>query len=470
MAKSELTELTISAALDGLARKSFSCGEYAEALIQQADALADLNAFVSRDWDALRKAATQYDQGRGRPGRLAGIPLALKDNIHTTTLTSAAGTPSLRRFTPRSNAPVAQALFDEGALLGGKTNMHELAFGATSNNGATGACHNPWNPKMITGGSSGGTAAAVSARIMPGGLGTDTGASVRLPSALCGVFGFRPSMGRYSQAGIVPCALSRDTAGPMARTVADAALIDAVVTGMAKPFEPVDLKGRRLGVPRKHFYDNLDPDVSRLAEGFLVKLSEAGAEVIDCEVANVAELSTALFGVTMYEFRHNLEGYLREQGYDLSIEELCAEIGSPDVKGVLAMQLGPDTVPEQAYREGIEKGYPALQKAYADCFAQNRLDALVFPVSPVTARPIGDDETVEVTGGGRASTIMTLIQNVYPAANAANCGASLPVGLSSDGLPVGMEIDGLPGTDGKIFGIAHTAEALVGTLPRPKGA
>lgn len=463
-----LTDLTIEGALAGLKKKDFSCTEYVDALIAHSEKHADLNGYTSHDWEALRAAAAQYDRGGGKRGRLAGIPLALKDNIHTTTLTSAAGTPALRRFTPKANAPVAQALFDEGALLGGKTNMHELAFGATSNNGATGACRNPWNPEMVTGGSSGGTGAVVGARMMPGGLGTDTGASVRLPAALCGIFGFRPTMGRYAIKDIVPCAISRDTAGPMARTAADAALIDAVVTGMPKPYAPFGLKGLRLGVPRKHFYENLQPEVARIAEEFLAKLAAAGANLVECEVVNVADLSTALFGVTMYEFRSSLEAFLKEQDYDLTIEQLCAGIGSPDVKATLESQFGPDAVPEAVYREGLSNGYPKLQQAYAECFARNRLDALVFPACPVAAPPIGEDVTIDVNGT-QASTIMTLIQNVYPSANGANCGAVLPADLTKDGLPVGMEIDGLPGLDAKIFGIALSAEEVVGTLPRPPG-
>jgi len=304
--------------------------------------------------------------------------------------------------------------------------------------------------------------------MMPGGLGTDTGASVRLPAALCGIFGFRPSMGRYNARGIVPCAFSRDTAGPMARTAEDAALIDAVVTKMPQPYSPISLKGLRLGVPRKHFYDNLQPEVARLAEAFLKKLADAAVDLVECEVVNVSDLNIALVDVTRFEFRHGLENWVKEQGYDISIEEICDGIGSADVKAALAAQLGPDAVPETVYRKGLSAGYPALQRAYAECFSRNRLDAMVFPVCPVVASAIGEDQTMDVNGA-RVSATMTLIQNVYPAANGGNCGASLPVGLSKNGLPVGMEIDGLPGMDARIFGIARAAEELVGTLPRPKG-
>lgn len=467
MADNALIDLTVTQALEGLARKSFSDLEYVDALIAQSEKSRDLNAFVSYDWDALRAAARRYDQGDGVYGRLGGIPLALKDNINTTTLTSAAGTTVLRGFTPATNAPVVNALMAEGALLGGKTNMHELAFGVTTNNGATGASRNPYNRDYIPGGSSGGTGVAVAQRIMPAGLGSDTGASVRLPAALCGIFGFRPSMGRYSTKGVVPCSAIRDTIGPMTRTVEDAVLLDAVITGEPGPFLPIDLKGVRLGVPRKYFYENLDSEVARIAEGFLDRLAAAGAVLVETEVENVGALNAAFsFTICLYEFAHNMQDFLREQGYRLTLQDLCDGIGSPDVKGVVASQLGSDAISDAAYREAITVQRPLLLRAYADCFARSRVEALVFPVSPVPARPIGEDETIELNGK-RVSTIFTYIQNTDPSSNTGLTAASIPAGLTAQGLPVGMEVDGPSGTDRRILGIARSIERLIGTLPKP---
>jgi mandelamide amidase len=143
----------------------------------------------------------------------------------------------------------------------GKTNMHELAFGITSNNAAFGAVHNPYDIAMIPGGSSGGTAAAIAARMCPAGLGTDTGGSVRIPAALCGIVGLRTTAGRYSLRGVVPLSHTRDTVGPMARSIADLVLLDDVITRDAAPVRPAKLQGLRLGVPRKYFYENLDAEL-----------------------------------------------------------------------------------------------------------------------------------------------------------------------------------------------------------------
>ena len=192
-------------------------------------------------------------------GRLAGLPVPVKDNFDTADMPTTGGTPGLRDHRPRHNAPVVQRLIDEGACIMGKLNMHELAYGITSNNGAFGAVRNPYDPSRIPGGSSGGSGAAVAARMAPVALGSDTGGSVRIPAALCGVAGMRPTTGRYSQAGVVPISHTRDTAGPLARSVADLALFDSVITGVPNDLPTIPLRGARIGVPRGHYFDNLHP-------------------------------------------------------------------------------------------------------------------------------------------------------------------------------------------------------------------
>ena len=183
-------------------------------------------------------------------GALHGLPILIKANIATANVPTSAGTPALRDYRPASDAPVVARLFSAGAILLGKTNMHELAYGITSNNGAFGAVHNPYNPALIPGGSSGGNGAAIAARMCPAGLGTDTGGSVRIPAALCGIVGLRPTVGRYSGAGIVPLSRTMDTAGPMARSVEDLVLLDSVITGQNAPVQPAALRGLRLGAAR----------------------------------------------------------------------------------------------------------------------------------------------------------------------------------------------------------------------------
>ena len=191
----------------------------------------------------------------------------MKDNLDTAELPTSGGTPGLAGNRPKRNAAIVDKLLGAGAIVLGKTNLHELAYGITNNNAAHGPARNPYAPDRIPGASSGGTGVAVAARIAPGGIGTDTGGSVRIPAALCGIVGLRPTTGRWSQAGVVPISHTRDTPGPMTRSVADCALLDGVVTGGPVEAAPVPLKGVRIGVPRKHFWENLDPELEKICEG-----------------------------------------------------------------------------------------------------------------------------------------------------------------------------------------------------------
>ena len=480
----DLIELTVVEAAAALRERACSCREYVEALIARSEAMAGLNAFVSHDWDALREAARAADGGSGTRGPLAGVPLALKDNIATTTLTTSGATGALAGLVAPRNAPVAAALFDAGALLGAKANMHELAFGITNNNAVTGPARNPWDPSMIPGGSSGGTAVAVAARMMPAGLGTDTGGSVRLPAALCGLSGFRPSVGRYSGAGIIPISHTRDTAGPIARTVADLRLLDAVMAGTgtgragtgrpggaglagSDPAPAPALAGLRLGVPRGAFFADLELEVAAEAGRVLDLLSDLGVELVEADIPEVSELNAAVgFPIALYEFVRDLPRHLAGNGLALLLEDVLGGIGSPDVRGIVASQLGPDAMPEAVYRKALDVDRPRLRRACADYFAEHAVEAVIFPTSPVSARPIGDDETIEL-GGERVPTFPTFIRNTDPGSNAGIPGLSLPTGLTSTGLPVGMELDGPVGSDVRLLAVGAAVEEAVGFDARP---
>ena len=469
MRNTDLTELGVRQAASALRERACSCREYVEALVARCEAMASLNAFVSHDWDALLAAARAVDHGSGTHGPLAGVPLALKDNIDTTALTTSGATGALAGFVAPRNAPVADALFSAGALLGAKANMHELAFGITNNNAVTGAARNPWDPSMTPGGSSGGTAAAVAARMMPGGIGTDTGGSVRLPAALCGVAGFRPSVGRYPGAGIIPISHTRDTAGPIARAVADLRLLDAVMagTGPRDPGALPELRGLRLGVPRTAFFSDLEAEVAAEAARVLDLLSELGVELVEAEIPDVSDLNAAVgFPIALYEFVRDLPRYLAGNGIELSMNEVLEGIGSPDVKGIVASQLGPEAMPEAAYRRALEVDRPRLQRTYAACFAEQEVEAVIFPTSPVSARPLGEDETIDLNGE-RVPTFATFIRNTDPGSNAGLPGISLPTGLTSTGLPIGMELDGPSGSDERLLAVAAAVEEAAGFDARP---
>lgn len=458
MTPQDLTRLTVAQAAEWISRRKISSLEYCNALIERCEAHSHLNAFSDCDWDMLRADARCADAGPA--GRLSGVPFALKDNIDTAKLTTTAGTGALAGFRPGRDAPVAAALFAEGALLGGKANMHELAFGITTNNAVTGASRNPHDPAMIPGGSSGGVAVAVAARLMPAGIGTDTGASVRLPAALCGCVGFRPTVGRYDNRGIVPISHTRDTAGPMTRSVEDAMLIDAVLSGDRLDTRPVAARGLRIGVPRQHFHADLDASVAHAAERSLRRLADAGVDLVEIDMPGIARLNADVSApVARYEFTRDLVAYLRGHGVDLDLHRVLDQIGSPDVRRVLETELTAP-VPEAVYRQAVGASRRALQAAYADYFGENRLDAAIFPTSPLPARPIGHDETVELNGR-QVPTFDTYIRNVDPASNAGIPGISLPAGQTAAGLPVGMELDGPAGSDQRLLRIARLFEPMM---------
>jgi len=452
----ELVRLTASRAAQMIAARELGSLEYCDALIARCEDARDLNAIVDYDWDRLRADAQEADRAPG--GRLSGVPIIFKANIDTVELTTSACTGALRNFVAGRNAAVAQALFDEGALLGGKANMHELAFGITNNNPVTGPARNPHDSAMIPGGSSGGVAAAVAAFLMPVGIGTDTGASVRLPAALCGCVGFRPTVGRYKNSGIIPISHTRDTAGPIARSVEDAALIDSVLTGefSAKPGRPRPV---RIGIPRAYFFADLDSELAAVVEQALARIAAAGIELVEADIPDIARLNAAVSApIARFEFVRDLDSYLKEHDLDLDLHDILEGVGSLDVRRVLTDELGSDATLEATYIRALTQDRPKLQQAYSDYFTENRLDAAIFPTAPLPARPIGHDETVELCGQA-VSTFETYIRNTDPASNAGIPALSLPVGMTKSGLPVGLEIDGAAGSDRRLLRVARTLEA-----------
>ena len=463
------TDWTASEALREIGARRISPREYAEALLAQCEAAAGLNAFIHLDPEQVLNAAD--GAASGSRGRLGGLPVPVKDNFDTADMPTTGGTPGLRDNRPAHNAPVVQRLIDEGAIVMGKLNMHELAYGITSNNGAFGPARNPYDPERIPGGSSGGSGAAVAARMAPVAMGSDTGGSVRVPAALCGVAGLRPTTGRYSQAGIVPISNTRDTAGPLASSVEDLALFDSVIAGEPEGLPALSLKGARIGVPRGHYFENLHPETARIAEEALVALAAAGAVLVEADMPDVPRLDEAAgFPIALYETVVELSRYLSEHGLPLDFADLANAAASPDVAGLLQSLLTEEgTIPEAVYREALDVTRPALQAAYADWFTSNDVLAAVFPTTPLPAAPIGDDETVELNGE-QVPTFPTFIRNSAPSSLAGIPGVTLPAGLSADGLPIGMELDGPAGSDRALLALSAAVEAVLPATPAPPGA
>lgn len=462
-----LTQLGVVELRRHLQQRTVSSAAVADALIARTEAHAALNGYVAFDPEALRAQARVADAriAAGEELPLLGVPVALKDNIDAVGWPSAAGTGALQGLHPLQDAEVVRRLRDAGALIAGKTNMHELAFGITTNNSLTGAARNPWDRDRIPGGSSGGSGVVVGAGLVPAAIGTDTGGSVRVPAALCGVAGLRPTAGRVPGRGIAPISLTRDTAGPIARSIADCALLDRVLSGEREASEEaaaVSLEGLRLGLPRSPFWDDLEDGVRQVAEAAVDRLRGAGVRFVELALPGVFELDAAAgFPIALYEFVRDMGDYLGYAQRGIDLRRLIEGIASPDVAAIARPLLGDGAVPEAAYQQALQ-ARRQLQALYAEAFASSGVQALVFATVPLTAAPIGHDETV-LFNGRQSPTFPTFIRNTDPGSNAGIPGITLPAGLSS-GLPVGLGLDAPAGSDRRLLAIGAAIEAV---LPPP---
>jgi indoleacetamide hydrolase len=304
----------------------------------------------------------------------------------------------------------------------------------------------------------------------PAGLGTDTGGSVRIPCALNGCASLRPTVGRYPQAGIVPISHTRDTAGPMAVAMADVELLDRVVTD-APAALPVDLKTVRLGMVPS-MLANVDGDTRGAFEAAIGKLRAAGVTVIDTAMPGLNELNGKVsFPVALYEAYDDMVAYLGTYKAGVTIQQLVAAVASPDVKGtydglVIPRKLptGPSSVTDAApvYRAAMTTDRPALIRLYANTFANQRLDALVFPTVPRVALPATPESS-------SLENFMLFIQNTDPGSNAGVPGVQLPMGVGATSrLPIGMELDGPAGSDRRLIAIGMAIEGVLGRLAPPR--
>jgi mandelamide amidase len=472
----DLDRLTAVQAAADLCAGKITSKALTSAALARAKANPDLNAFITLDEPGAIKAAEAYDAGRkkGSCRPLGGVPIVVKDNIEVAGLPASAGTPALKAFVPKQDAPVAAKLRMAGAIIIGKTNMHELAFGISGYNAAfkTGAApgvRNAYDGTKIAGGSSSGTAAAIGARIVTAGLGTDTGGSVRVPCALNGCASLRPTVGRYPQGAIAPISHTRDTAGPMASTMADVALLDRIIAG-GVALTPAEPKQIRIGIV-KSMLANLDSDTEAAFRAAIDKLKSQGVTIVDVEMTKLGELNGQVgFPVALYEAYDDMVAYLKRSGSGVTIEALAKEIASPDVKGTYDGLVIPRKLPgpnntlvdaKPAYDAAIKTARPALQALYRETFAKNKLDAIAFPTTPKVAIASNPDSS-------SLANFTLFIQNTDPGSNAGIPGLQLPIALgASTKLPVGLELDGPAGSDRRLLSIGMAFEKMFGRLPPP---
>lgn len=468
--QSSILELTATEAVALLKAGDLSAERYAATLISRANSLAFLNVFARLDEGKVLERARELDKLRASGaalGPLHGLPFALKDLVNTADVPTTAATAGLAGNIPRTgDAAIVKTLRAVGAVPFGKANMDELSFDAISLNLYTGPVRNPYNPDFVAGGSSGGPAAGLAARMFPASNGADTAGSIRIPASLCGICGLRPTIGRWpgTVTSLVPISNTRDTIGPMAKTCADIELLDRAITG-APPIGGADLDhaltGLRLGIV-PHFFSNLDPEVEAVTNNALAALQAAGATLVEAgDIPNLVNFTAAAsFPILLFEVRPNLEAYLaantmKPDGSPITFQELVDQILSPRVKGTFQVVID-SPVPQAVYLDALDTRL-LLRQAYADFFRNNDLDALVFPTTVLPATPIDNP-----------GSIIDYIHNSDSGSLAGIPGISLPIGLTRGGLPVGLELDGLDDSDRDLIKFAMAMERDVfGRLPAP---
>ena len=443
-----------------------------------------LNAYITVAADEALKQAEELDmlaKQKHFKGPLHGVPMAIKDNLDTREIRTTGGTKILASWTPPQDAYVVEKLKEAGAIILGKTNMHELAFGITTNNPHYGPARNPYDFSRIPGGSSGGSGAAAAAALCAGALGTDTGGSVRIPAALCGVVGLKPTLGRVGRGGMMYLSFTRDVIGPITRTVSDSALLLGAIAG-ADPRDPEsssnsvpdyvsllkgDVKGKRFGLPKKYFFDGLHPDTQKVMDEAVKAIQGLGGSIKEVEVKNMDIATPTGFNIVLTECIYLIEEYLKTFDPDATIDKYLDQLG-PDVKGVLGSLKGtPDAKPVPGYvyaksvRDDRNKMIAGFEEAMLD------VDALLLPTTPLPASKIGEDMETELLGE-QVNTFMTFIKNCDPISVVGYPAITVPAGYSSTGLPIGLQIVTRPWEEAELLSMAYAFEQVTKVRKAPK--
>lgn len=415
------------------------------------------HAFIAIDKTAFAKIG---DKSSG--GALAGVPIAVKDNIDALPLPTTGASPALLDNQPRADAPVVTRLRTAGAVIIGKTSLHELAFGITSNNAHFGAIPNPFDRKRVAGGSSGGSAVVLARGVVPMALGSDTGGSSRIPAAFCNVVGLRPTMGRYPGEGVLNLSPTRDTIGPMATTVQDVAALDAVITGEGAYI--LDERPIRLGV-LSNARSGLSKATDAAVDRALAQLREAGFDLVSIDFTEVDQLHHRIDGVIAFHEILQVWTHFTRDRLGLTLDEFAARVASPDVREAFAQikHLAPDL--EREYPEAVNTSRPRFQQLYDKLFGAHRVDALITATVPVPPPLIGEDTTMTVDGVV-LPTFPTVIRNASPASVAGIPSLSVPGGFDANGMPVGLLLECKARQDRRLLAIGETVQAALAPLRR----
>ncbi len=486
-------EMTIAAARDALRKGELSAVDLTMACMVAMDAGDGLNAFVHKTPDIALTQARAADArlAAGEAPALCGIPLGIKDLFCTKGVPSQAGSNILRGFKPEYESTVTAKLFEAGAVMLGKLNMDEVAMGSSNETSCYGNAVNPWrrgnDPTALTpGGSSGGSAAAVSADLCLAATGTDTGGSIRQPAAFTGITGIKPTYGRVSRWGIVAFASSLDQAGPMTKSVRDAAIMlgamaghdarDSTSADLAVPdFEAAltgDIRGKRIGIPREYRMDGMPAEIEKLWADGVAMMKEAGAQIVDISLPHTKYALPAYYVIAPAEASSNLARYdgvryghraklAQSDGITEMYEKTRAEGFGPEVQrrimvGTYVLSAGF----YDAYYNRARKVRALIKRDFEQVFAAG-IDAILTPATPSSAFGLGemaDADPVQMY----LNDVFTVTVNL-----AGLPGIAVPVGLDQKGLPLGLQLIGRPWEEGDLLNHAYALERAAGFVAKP---
>ncbi|WP_347303150.1 Asp-tRNA(Asn)/Glu-tRNA(Gln) amidotransferase subunit GatA [Croceibacterium sp. TMG7-5b_MA50] len=488
----ELTQLGVQAIRDGVAAGTFTAREVAEACNEAVAGAATLNAFIVTTPDHALAAADKVDADRaaGRPlGLMAGVPIGMKDLFATRGVQTTAASHMLEGFTPQYESTVSQRLWDAGAGMLGKLNLDQFAMGSSNETSHFGNVISPWkkagsNAALTPGGSSGGSSAAVAARLAPAATGTDTGGSIRQPAALTGICGIKPTYGRCSRWGVVAFASSLDQAGSMARSVGDCALMLQAMAG----FDPKDstsldlpvpdwsgaldanLAGKRVGIPREYRMEGTDAAILSAWDDGIAWLKDAGAEVVDISLPHTQYALPAYYIVAPAEASSNLARYdgvrygLRDLPSGANLQDMYAatraagfgdEVKRRILIGTYVLSAGY----YDAYYTQAMKVRALVARDFAE--AWNSCDVILAPTAPNAAFALGEK---------LADPLAMYLNDVFsvPASLAGLPAMSVPAGLDGDGLPLGLQLIGRPLDEQGVLNAALAIEQRAGFTAQPE--
>jgi aspartyl-tRNA(Asn)/glutamyl-tRNA(Gln) amidotransferase subunit A len=488
---SQLTRLTLAQARDGLKSKDFTATELVTAHLDAVAAARGLNAFITETPELALARAKESDfrLARGEGGALEGLPIGMKDLFCTEGVRTTAASHILGTFVPPYESTVSANLKAAGAVVVGKTSLDEFAMGSSNMTSHFGAVTNPWKRKsdpaasLVPGGSSGGSAAAVAARLVLGATGTDTGGSIRQPAAFCGIVGLKPTYGRCSRWGIVAFASSLDQAGPMTRTVRDAAIMLGAMAGhdpkdsTSAPI-PVpdfaaaltgDIRGLKVGIPREYRPEGLSAEIAKLWDDGVAMLKAAGATPVAISLPHTKYALPTYYIVAPAECSSNLARYdgvrygLRVDGK--SLDEMYAKTRAAGFgKEVRRRILIGTYVLSAGYYDAYYAKAQKVRTLIAEDFRQafDKVDVILTPTAPSAAFGMGETDD---------DPIAMWLNDVFtvPSSLAGLPGLSLPTGLSAEGLPLGLQLIGRPFDEETVLRVAGVMEAAAEFKATPPG-